>query len=225
MKLRHLAVTLLCAGVVFGADDTVRRLHESAVVISEIMGADDKAIPQDLFDKAECMVIVPGVKKAAFIVGAKYGRGFISCRNKGGIGWTAPAGVRVEGGSFGFQIGGSETDVVMAIMNRSGAEKLLKSKFTLGADASVAAGPVGRTTSADTDAFMRAEILTWSRARGGFAGIALNGATLRPDDDANADLYGKDATQRALINGEVRPTRASAELITYLKKYSPRKHK
>src|SRR5579871_2029616 len=108
LKLRHLAVMLLCTGVMFGASDTVRRLHESAVVISEIMGTSDKSIPQDLFNRAECMVIVPGVKKAAFIVGAKYGRGFISCRNRGGIGWTAPAGVRVEGGSFGFQIGGSE---------------------------------------------------------------------------------------------------------------------
>jgi lipid-binding SYLF domain-containing protein len=214
---------LLCTGVVFGANDAVKRLHDSAVVISEIMDASDKAIPQDLFNKADCMVIVPGVKKAAFIVGAKYGRGFISCRNKSGIGWTAPAGVRVEGGSFGFQIGGSETDVVMAIMNHSGAEKLMTDKFTLGADASVAAGPVGRTTSADTDAMMRAEILTWSRARGVFAGVALNGATLRPDEETNTELYGHEVDNRALINGDVKPHRAAAELLADLNKYSPKK--
>jgi len=222
MKLKHVAVVLLFSGVLFGANDAVRRLHDSAEVISEVMGTPDKAIPQDLFDKAECLVIVPGVKKAAFIVGAKFGRGFISCRHRDTGGWSAPAAVRVEGGSAGFQIGLSETDVVMAVMNRRGAEKLMESKFTVGADASVAAGPVGRTTSADTDALMQAEILTWSRSRGVFAGIALNGATLRPDDDTNKDLYGTVTSNRAIVEHGTPPAGA-AELLDVLNKYSSHK--
>jgi len=222
VKLRHFAVVLLFSGVLFGANDAVRRLHESAEVITEVMGTSDKAIPQDLFDKAECLVVVPGVKKAAFIVGGKFGRGFISCRGQGGMGWSAPAAVRVEGGSFGFQIGASETDVIMAVMNRRGAEKLLQSKFTVGADASVAAGPVGRTTSADTDAQMQAEILTWSRARGVFAGIALNGATLRPDDESNKDLYGTVTSNREIIE-HAKPPAGAEELLRVLNKYSSRK--
>jgi len=215
-------VVLLFSGVLFGANDAVRRLHDSAEVISEVMGTPDKAIPQDLFDKAECLVIVPGVKKAAFIVGGKFGRGFISCRHHEAGGWSAPAAVRVEGGSAGFQIGLSETDVIMAVMNRRGAEKLMESKFTVGADASVAAGPVGRTTSADTDALMQAEILTWSRARGVFAGIALNGATLRPDDDTNKDLYGTVTSNRAIVEHGTPPAGA-AELLDVLNKYSSHK--
>ncbi|MGD0620334.1 MAG: lipid-binding SYLF domain-containing protein [Bryobacteraceae bacterium] len=222
MKLKHVAVVLLFSGVLFGANDAVRRLHDSAEVISEVMGTPDKAIPQDLFDKAECLVIVPGVKKAAFIVGGKFGRGFISCRHHEAGGWSAPAAVRVEGGSAGFQIGLSETDVIMAVMNRRGAEKLMESKFTVGADASVAAGPVGRTTSADTDALMQAEILTWSRARGVFAGIALNGATLRPDDDTNKDLYGTVTSNRAIVEHGTPPAGA-AELLDVLNKYSSHK--
>ena len=222
MKLRTIAVVALFSGALFGADDAVKRLHDSAEVITEIMGASDKAIPQDLFDKAECIVVVPGVKKAAFIVGGKYGRGFISCRHHDELGWSAPAAVKVEGGSFGFQIGGSETDVVMAVMNRRGAEKLLQSKFTLGADASVAGGPVGRTTSAETDAQMQAEILTWSRARGAFAGIALNGATLRPDDDTNKELYGTVTSNREVIDHAKAPA-AARELLEVLNRYSSHK--
>jgi SH3 domain-containing YSC84-like protein 1 len=222
MKLKHVAVVLVFSGVLFGANDAVRRLHDSAEVISEVMGTPDKAIPQDLFDKAECLVIVPGVKKAAFIVGAKFGRGFISCRHRDTGGWSAPAAVRVEGGSAGFQIGLSETDVVMAVMNRRGAEKLMESKFTVGADASVAAGPVGRTTSADTDALMQAEILTWSRSRGVFAGIALNGATLRPDDDTNKDLYGTVTSNREIVE-HATPPAGAAELLDVLNKYSSHK--
>ena len=222
MKLRTIAVVALFSGALFGADDAVKRLHDSAEVITEVMGASDKAIPQDLFDKAECIVVVPGVKKAAFIVGAKYGRGFISCRHHDELGWSAPAAVKVEGGSFGFQIGGSETDVVMAVMNKRGAEKLLQSKFTLGADASVAGGPVGRTASAETDAQMQAEILTWSRARGVFAGIALNGATLRPDDDTNKELYGTVTSNREVIE-HAKPPVAAQELRDVLNRYSSHK--
>src|ERR1700722_36757 len=162
-----LAVTPL---LLHAADkDTSRRLDEAAVTFSEIMSAPDKGIPHDLLDKAQCAVIVPGLKKGAFIVGAKYGKGFVSCRHGDGMGWSAPASVRVEGGSVGFQIGGSETDVFMLVMNKSGMNRLLSTKFTLGGDASVAGGPVGRSTQAETDAAMTAEILTWSRSRGLFA--------------------------------------------------------
>jgi len=203
------------------ANDAADRAHQSAVVLKEIMETKDRTIPQDLLDKAECAVIIPGMKKGAFIVGAKYGRGYMSCR-KGGAGWSAPAGVRVEGGSFGFQIGGSETDLIMLILNRSGAEKLLSSKFTLGADASVAAGPVGRTSTAETDASMRAEILSWSRSRGAFAGIALKGATLRPDEAANQELYGKSLTNREIVNGSVTPPEAGQEIVSALTRYSGR---
>jgi len=222
MKLRHIAVALLFSGVLFAANDAVRRLHDSAEIITEVMGTSDKAIPQDLFDKAECLAIVPGVKKAAFIVGGKYGRGFIVCRHHDATGWSAPAAVKVEGGSFGFQIGASETDVIMAVMSRRGAEKLMESKFTVGADASVAAGPVGRNASADTDAQMHAEILTWSRSRGVFAGIALNGATLRPDDESNKDLYGTLSSNREIIDHGKAPE-AAGELLTILNKYSSHK--
>ena len=207
----------------FAANDAVKRLQDSASVLSEVMATPDKAIPQDLLNSADCIVVVPGVKKAAFIVGAKYGRGFISCRNENGVGWSAPGGIRVEGGSFGFQIGGSETDVIMLIKNRRGAEKLMKDKVTLGADASVAGGPVGRTSSAETDAMMHAEILTWSRSRGLFAGVALNGATLRPDDDTNRDLYGSSIAERDIVFGNTPPPAAARPLLTELNRYSSRK--
>ena len=222
MKLKYFAMLLLSSGVLFAANDAVKRLHDAAEVVTEVMGASDKAIPQDLFDKAECLVVVPGVKKAAFILGGKFGRGFISCRHHDESGWSAPAAVKVEGGSFGFQIGASETDVIMAVMNKRGAEKLMQSKFTLGADASVAAGPVGRTTSADTDAQMQAEILTWSRARGVFAGIALNGATLRPDDESNKDLYGALTSNKEIV-AHGKPPAGSHELLDVLNKYSSHK--
>ncbi len=170
------------------ANDTEKRLDAAAGVLHDIMGSPDKGIPQDLLGKAACVVVVPGVKKGAFVVGAKYGRGFIVCRKSGG-GWSAPAGLRVEGGSVGLQIGASETDVVMLVMNEGAIDKLLSSKFTIGADASATAGPVGRTAAAETDIQMHAQLLTYSRARGLFAGVSLEGATLRPDDDANKDLY------------------------------------
>jgi lipid-binding SYLF domain-containing protein len=168
-------------------------------------------------------VIILSLKKGAFIVGAKYGRGFVTCRKAGGVGWSAPGGVRVEGGSVGFQIGGSETDVVMLVMNERGAERLLSSKFTLGGDASVAAGPVGRSVTAQTDATMRAEILSWSRSRGVFAGVSLQGATLRQDDDANKGMYGKKSTNREIVTGDVTPPQDAAPLLAALNKYSSRK--
>ena len=213
-----LAAGLSCASL-YAANDAVRRLELSAIVLNEIMSAPDKGIPQDLFDKAACVVIVPGLKKGAFIIGGKYGKGFIECRRQGGA-WSAPGAVRVEGGSFGFQIGGSETDVVLLVMNERGAEKLLSSKFTVGADASAAAGPVGRSSSAQTDAQMHAEILSWSRSRGVFAGISLEGATLRPDDDSNRDLYGKRLGNHEIVLGNTPPPAAASKLIEELRKYT-----
>lgn len=198
------------------------RLQDAAEVMREIMAAPDKGIPQDLLAKAACVVIVPGMKKAAFVVGAEYGKGFAICR-RGHMGWGAPAAVRVEGGSFGFQIGGSETDVVALIMNESGMRMLDRDKFTLGADASIAAGPVGRTTTADTDAAMHAEILSWSRTRGIFAGVALNGATLRPDMDDNRQLYGQRLNSKEILMTGVAPPQAARRLIGELDRYSMRK--
>jgi lipid-binding SYLF domain-containing protein len=169
------------------------------------------------------VVIVPGLKKGAFIVGAKYGRGFVSCRKKDGVGWSAPGSIRVEGGSFGFQIGGSETDVFMLVMNEGGMKRLLSTKFTLGGDASVAAGPVGRSTQAETDAALTAEILTWSRSKGLFAGISLSGATLREDGEWNAELYGRNLPNREILTTSVAPPPAAAELLSELNRYSSRK--
>ena len=204
-------------------NDTANRLSAAADVLNEIMATPDKGIPQDLLDKAACAVVVPNVKKGAFIVGAKYGRGFIVCRNQNGRGWSAPAGVKVEGGSVGFQIGGSETDVVMLLMNKSAIDKLLSSKFTIGADASVAAGPVGRSSSAETDAQLHAQLLTYSRAKGLFAGVSLDGATLRPDDGANKDMYGRTMSNKDVVLGSVQPPRSADRLIAELNGHSSRR--
>jgi len=184
------------------------------------MGTPDKGIPQDLLDKAQCAIVVPNLKKAAFVVGGEYGKGFAICRNPNGAGWGAPAAVKLEGGSVGFQIGGSSTDVVMLVMNRHGMEKLMGDKFTLGADASIAAGPVGRTAAAQTDVKMEAEILAWSRTKGLFAGISLNGAKLGPDKDEDRTLYGRDVTHREILNGGMRAPSGGNDLAAALDKYS-----
>jgi lipid-binding SYLF domain-containing protein len=157
-------------------------------------------------------------------VGGKYGKGFVSCRRPGGVGWSAPGSVRVEGGSFGFKIGGTETDAFILVMNDKGMDRLLSTKFTLGADASVAAGPVGRSTQAETDAALTAEILTWSRQKGLFAGVSLSGATLREDSDWNQDLYGKKITNRDIIlKGGVAAPKSAGALLTELNRYASRK--
>jgi lipid-binding SYLF domain-containing protein len=223
--MRSLFVFLALTPLLGKDSEPVKRLEEAAAVFSEIMATPDKAIPQDLLEKAHCIVIVPGVKKGAFIVGGKYGKGYLSCRNKSGGRWSAPATVRMEGGSVGFQIGGSETDVIMLVMNERGADRLLSSKFTLGGEGEVAAGPVGRTATAETDAYMRAEILSWSRSRGVFAGISLQGATLRQDLDDNATLYGKNLENREIVTKGVAPPAAAAKLLGLLNKYSPRASK
>ena len=213
-----LGATLLSA-----ASEAPKRLQAAALAFKEVMGIPDKAIPQDLLNKAQCIVIVPDMKKGAFIVGGKFGRGFFSCRHKDGVGWSAPASVRVEGGSVGFQIGGSEMDLFMLVMNEHGVERLLGDKFTIGADATAALGPVGRETEAQTDARMTAEILTWSRARGAFAGIALNGATLREDTEWNLELYGKRLTNQEIVMGNMAAPKSAAPLMMELDRYSGRK--
>ena len=200
-------------------DEPVKRLETAAAVLSEIMAAPDKGIPEDLLENAHCVVIAPELKAAAFVVGAKYGKGYLTCRRKGG-GWSAPATIRIEGGSVGFQIGASSTDVVMLVMNERGADKLLSSQFTLGGEGSVAAGPVGRKATAQTDAQMNAEILSWSRSQGLFAGVALTGATLRQDLDDNAALYGKPLESRTIVMEGVAPPAAAAKLLAVLNKYS-----
>jgi SH3 domain-containing YSC84-like protein 1 len=216
MKISQLALFGLSAGLLIGAPDARERLDAAADTMSEIMSAPDKGIPQDLLRKSECLVVVPGVKKAAFIVGAKL------CRKAGG-GWSAPAAIRVEGGSVGFQIGGSDTDVVLLVMNKGGVKKLLQSKFTIGADANAAIGPVGRDSSAETDAQMHAEILTYSRSRGLFAGVSLQGATLRPDEDWNNELYGKPISNRDIVLGDTPVPQPATRLINVLDKYSSRR--
>lgn len=199
-----------------------KRLVEASAVFSEVMATPDKGIPEDLLANAHCIVIVPSLKTAAFLVGGKYGKGYVSCRNKVGMGWSAPGTVRIEGGSVGFQIGGSTTDLIMLVMTQRGAEKLLESKFTLGAEGSVAAGPVGRTATAQTDAQMHAEILSWSRSQGLFAGLALEGATLRQDLDDNATLYGRKLENKQIVTTPVRTPRSAVKLIGLLNRYSPR---
>lgn len=225
MKLRT-AIAVLSCHALLGAPskDTEKRLLEAGLVLEEIMGTRDNEIPQSLLNKAECAVVIPGLKKGAFIFGGQYGRGFVTCRKKGGAGWSAPGAVRMEGGSFGLQIGGSEIDVIMLVMNTRGVERLLASKFTLGGDASVAAGPVGRTAKAETDATMRAEILAWSRSRGVFAGISLQGATLRPDGGVNKEMYGeKFEENKAIVESNLDAPQAGGKLLALLSKYSSRK--
>lgn len=196
------------------------RLTEAAAVFSEVMATPDKGIPEDMLANAHCIVIVPGLKTGAFLVGGKYGKGYVSCRNKGRGGWSAPGTVRIEGGSVGFQIGGSTTDLIMLVMNERGAKKLLESKFTLGAEGSVAAGPVGRTATAQTDAQMHAEILSWSRSQGLFAGLALEGATLRQDLDDNKTLYGSKLENSKIVTGGVRTPKSGLKLIGLLNQHS-----
>ncbi len=222
-----IAIALCIAGLCSAAraaekDKTIERLSDATALFHEIMATPDKSIPQDLLNKSHCIVLVPGLKKGGFVVAAKYGRGFVSCRHASGQGWGAPGGVRIEGGSVGFQIGVSSTDLVLLIMNERGMHRLLASKFTLGADASVAAGPVGRDTTAQTDAFMTAEILSWSRSHGVFAGVSLDGSTLRSDTEANMDLYHQAWENKQILNSGLKTPPAAVKLIALLNKYSPR---
>jgi lipid-binding SYLF domain-containing protein len=222
--LAILAITGSFSATAFAADREIKvddRLDASADTLIDMMHAADKGIPQDLMDKAKCVVVMPGMKKAGFIFGAEYGRGFAVCRREGGSRWSAPAAMREEGGSFGFQIGASETDVVLLVMNDGGMKHLLSDKFTIGGDASAAAGPIGRDASARTDAMLSAEMLSYSRSHGLFAGISLEGATLRPDGGTNRELYGHDSTNREILTGDFKTPEAARKFERALHRDSP----
>jgi len=204
------------------AEQAAERLKEASEVVRELMATEDKGIPRDLLEKANCAIIIPGAKKGGFFLGAQYGRGFALCREQGAArGWGAPAAVRMEGGTVGAQIGVAETDIFMLVMNKEGMDKLLDSKFTLDASAGVAAGPLGRSASAQTDGKMTAGILTWSRSRGAFAGMTLGGGTLRNDLDENEELYGKKLTNREILMGNVKSPAAASDLVTALNRFGP----
>jgi lipid-binding SYLF domain-containing protein len=208
---------VVLAGARPAADD--ERLKTAALVLAEMSASVDTGIPQSLLNKARCVAVVPGVKRFAIGFGGQYGRGYLACRTDGTQKWSAPGGIRIEGGSVGLQIGGSETDVVLLVLNERGVDRLLSSRFTVGADASIAAGPVGRQASAQTDATMMAEILAWSRSRGVFAGISLQGSTLREDADENRELYGKPLSNREIVTGTAAAPPAATALMAELSKY------
>ncbi len=196
----------------------VERVDSAATVLNEIMSAPDSGIPEEVIGSAQCIAIVPSLLKGGFVVGGAYGKGVASCRTA--TGWSAPAFFRVEGGSLGFQIGGQAVDLVMLIMNEHGMRNLLSSKFQLGADASAAAGPVGRHAEAATDWKMRAEVLTYSRARGLFAGISLNGAVVKQDKDSTREFYGRMVPFRTILTGQIAPPEGSQPFLTAVRKYA-----
>jgi SH3 domain-containing YSC84-like protein 1 len=225
MKISALAFVLFCTALgAFAQDKEDDRLKNSYTVLKEILATPDQGIPRDLLNKSLCVIVYPSVLKAAFIVGGSYGRGVITCRTGEAHNgpWSAPAMFALEGGSFGLQIGGQATDFVLLVMNDSGANSVLSSKVKLGADASAAAGPVGRDASAETDIVMKAEILSYSRARGVFAGVSLEGSTMRSDDGANKALYGKELSAKQIVQGgAVKIPAAGLSLIHLLDKVSP----
>jgi len=226
---RHLAIAVcvvLSAGVVYAAklNKEQKRLQECGVVMQEVLNVPDD-IPKDLLEKAECVIVIPSVRKLAFGVGASYGRGAMVCRRgeKFNGSWGAPAMYALEGGSIGLQIGGEATDLILLVMNDRGMESILSSKVKLGADASVAGGPKGRDASAATDAWMRAEILSYSRSRGVFAGVSLEGSTLRPDDDASEQVYGRAIKAKDIVRSEKMSVPATGRhLVNILQKSAPR---
>ena len=226
MKRIYLMMLCLCMALPAVAQEKEQqRLTDSYNVLHDILGMPDKGIPTDLLNKSECVIVVPSMKKAAFIVGASYGRGVMLCRGGENFrgSWSAPAMFALEGASFGLQAGGSGTDYVILVMNEKGARSVMSSKVKLGGDASVAAGPVGRTTTAETDIVMNAEMLSWSRAKGVFGGISLTGSTIRSDDDANKNLYGKELNAKQIIvQKEVKATPGGVKLENLLNKYSPK---
>lgn len=221
MKSLLITMLALTPGLVSAASEghEIKRVTEAGAVFSEIMSAPDKAIPQEILSKAQCIGIVPNLKRAGFVVGAKYGKGILTCRT--GSGWSGPSIIRIEGGSVGLQIGAGETDLVFVVMNKSGEEKLMKDKFTFGGDAAAMAGPIGRSAGAQTDAMMRAEILSYSRARGVFAGLTLDGSTMRPDKDDNQALYGRAVTQKEILSGAVKAPADAKSLYTSFNQYAP----
>jgi len=217
--MRFIVLAALATTALYSQEETPdHRLRTSTEVLHEIMAAPDKAIPKDLLGKAQCVVIVPGLKKAAFVFGGEYGRGFAICRSRGA--WGGPAALRFSGGSFGAQIGGESTDVVMLVMSRRGMEKLATDKFTLGGDVSAAAGPVGRTAEAETDLQLHAEILAYSRTRGAFAGAALDGTVVSADGSEDRKLYGRDVDNKTILEGALPSPDGANRLTAELGRYS-----
>jgi SH3 domain-containing YSC84-like protein 1 len=213
------AALAFCALPILAAGEDKQRLQASSDVLNEIMASNDKSIPTNLFHKAHCVIVIPDMKKAGVVVTAKYGKGLATCRNPGGTGWTAPAAMRVEGGGVGVQIGAAETDLIMFVMNKRGEDGLLASKFTIGGEASAAAGPVGRDATAQTDATFKADILAWSRSRGVFGGVSLEGGTLRPDEDGNKELYGKVSDNKDILTGKVKVSAEGKGFVDTVAKY------
>src|SRR5271155_1841955 len=220
MKVAYLGLFAACTLLSETRSDAIHRIDSAEEVLHEIMQSPDKGIPRDLLQKAHCVGIVPSLKRAGFIVGAKYGKGIVTCRTADGTGWSAPSTIIIEGGNIGLQIGVGETDVVFTVNNAAGENRLMKDKFTIGADAAAMAGPVGRDAQAQTDALMRAEILSWSRSRGIFAGVSLDGASLRADNDDNEALYGHRVTQEEVLHGHVAPPDVAAKLYDELNRYA-----
>jgi lipid-binding SYLF domain-containing protein len=222
MKFLRVALAALLVNPMF-AKGVDQRLAAATDVLNDMMQASDKGIPQDLLSKASCVVVIPNLKKGGFIVGAEYGAGFFSCRKANGVGWSAPGSLKITGGKFGLLIGGAETDVVMLVMSKSGIEHLLSDKFTMGGEASAAAGPVGRNASAMTDAELHAEILTYSRQRGLFGGLDLSGSAVTADKDANKELYGREITNKEIATGDVKTPPAAGQFVHTLNRFSSRK--
>jgi SH3 domain-containing YSC84-like protein 1 len=207
----------------FAQKTAAARLKAATEDLKEMMNASDKGIPQDLLSKASCVVVVPNLKKGGFIVGAQYGKGFFTCRKQSGVGWSAPGSVRISGGKFGLLIGGAETDVIMLVMNENGMKHLIGNKFQIGGEASAAAGPIGRSASAMTDAQMRAEILTYSRQRGLFGGLDISGSAVTEDDESNRELYGSKISNKELLEGTQTVPAEAREFIRTLDRISSRK--
>jgi lipid-binding SYLF domain-containing protein len=219
--LKRLLMMLMLGSIGFGQEVNPDRRLEHATAALRVFLSSESNVPHDLIGKAQCVAVVPGLMKGAFLFGGKYGRGFVSCRRASG-GWTSPAAIAIEGGSFGLQLGGSATDLIMLVMNPTGMNRLLGDKFTLGGEAAIAAGPVGGTTSANTDVLMNAEIISYSRSRGIFAGLSLEGATLRPDGGENKKLYGHEVSNREVLSGKALPPRGARGFVALLNRRARR---
>ena len=223
--MKYAFLSLLAVVPLLAADrqeNDIKRIQAAASTLSEIMHAKDGGIPSDLMQKAHCVGIIPGLKRAGFVLAAEYGKGVLTCRVHDTNRWSAPAMIVLAGGSVGLQIGAGETDVVFIVTNQSGEEKLMKDKVAIGADVMAAAGPVGRDVSAQTDAAMRAEMLSWSRSRGVFAGVSLQGANLHADGDDNRALYGRDVTQQEILHGHLTAPEGAHALYVELERYAPK---
>jgi SH3 domain-containing YSC84-like protein 1 len=224
MKLLGGAVLIAAlAAPAFAQKTAADRLQAATEDLNAMVSASDKGIPQDLLNKAVCVVVIPNLKKGGFIVGGEYGKGFFSCRKSRGAGWSAPGSLRISGGKFGLLVGGAETDVFMLVMSKSGMQHLLSNKFQMGGEASAAAGPVGRDSSAMTDASMHAEILTYSRSRGVFGGLDLAGAAVTEDKDSNRELYGNAVTNKEILNANQTLPAEAKSFVRTLDKLSPHK--